>query len=317
MNKKQDLWIVSLCALVLALSPLACERPTDEAWLLEQLGGEPTATPDTAATLDTPTLKAGPTERPPATPQPTATSSPPTFTGPVLAGTPVPRTAGPITTENASQVQDLSRWSKGAMRATAYSPDEQTIAAGSTVGIYLLDAVTLEERAFWPTGAKVIALAYSLDGATLASAESDFSVRVLSVPDGSAVAILYGHTDSVTSVAFAPDGTSLATGSLDGTVRVFRLVDGKAKQTIAESSLGVRCVAVCRVCCGRPRPRKVLRGVRLVPRGVISYCCTLPSDFTTRPFPFRTTCESESRGGALRRANSCVAPDLHTHEYAH
>jgi WD40 repeat protein len=41
------------------------------------------------------------------------------------------------------------------------------------------------------------------------------------------VAVLRGHTKSVSSVAFAPDGKTLASGSADGTIRIWDIGMGK------------------------------------------------------------------------------------------
>ncbi|HEY4143639.1 WD40 repeat domain-containing protein [Pinirhizobacter sp.] len=69
--------------------------------------------------------------------------------------------------------------------------------------------------------------AFSQDGSLLASASSDYSARVWSVPSMRMVALLRGHEDDVEMTAFSPDGTMVATCSRDRTVRVHG-VDGTA-----------------------------------------------------------------------------------------
>jgi WD40 repeat protein len=56
----------------------------------------------------------------------------------------------------------------------------------------------------------VFSVAFSPDGATLASASRDNMVRLWDVATGEIVHTLTGHTNSVFSVAFSPDGTTLA-----------------------------------------------------------------------------------------------------------
>lgn len=63
-------------------------------------------------------------------------------------------------------------------------------------------------------------VAISPDGTWLASASYDGTVRLWS-PDGTQLATLTGHTDSVSSVAISPDSTWLATTSRDRTVRLW------------------------------------------------------------------------------------------------
>lgn len=60
-----------------------------------------------------------------------------------------------------------------------------------------------------------------------ASGGEDDLGYIWDITDGTVVAKLTGHTDSVTSTAFSADGEFIATGGMDGRVRVWRHV-GKA-----------------------------------------------------------------------------------------
>lgn len=70
-------------------------------------------------------------------------------------------------------------------------------------------------------------LAFAADGATLASASYDQTVRVWRVADGSELLALTGHRERITDLAISPDGSLIASASFDGQVRVERLADGK------------------------------------------------------------------------------------------
>ena len=85
----------------------------------------------------------------------------------------------------------------------------------------------------------VTSVAFSPDGALLASASRDNTVRVWDAATGAAVKTLEGHTQEVMSVAFSPDGALLASASWDNTVRVWDAATGAAVKTIALASYAV------------------------------------------------------------------------------
>src|SRR5438132_253227 len=67
----------------------------------------------------------------------------------------------------------------------------------------------------------VNAVAFSPDGALLASGSDDDTVRLWDAATGKATATLKGHADSVLGLAFSPDGRVLASASADDTVKLW------------------------------------------------------------------------------------------------
>src|SRR4051794_40101736 len=67
----------------------------------------------------------------------------------------------------------------------------------------------------------VNSVAFSPNGALLASASHDDTVRLWDAATGAALHTLKGHTGSVISVAFSPNGALLASASRDKTVRLW------------------------------------------------------------------------------------------------
>ena len=89
----------------------------------------------------------------------------------------------------------------------------------------------------------IAAIAYSPDGATLASASADKSIKLWRVSEGKAIATLNGHSDGVTSLAFSPDGERVASGSNDKSVKLWSTVSGKLLATLSGHNDGVTSVA--------------------------------------------------------------------------
>ena len=78
----------------------------------------------------------------------------------------------------------------------------------------------------------VNAVAFSPDGAILASASNDRTVRLWDAKTGEEKQTLEGHSDWVQAVAFSPDGAILASASRDRTVRLWDAKTGEEKQTL-------------------------------------------------------------------------------------
>jgi WD40 repeat protein/DNA-binding SARP family transcriptional activator/tRNA A-37 threonylcarbamoyl transferase component Bud32 len=70
-------------------------------------------------------------------------------------------------------------------------------------------------------------VAFSPDGATVATPADHNSATIWNAGTGTAVRTFAGHTDRVTDVAFSPDGTRLAAASADHTARVWEVATGR------------------------------------------------------------------------------------------
>src|SRR5262249_54848857 len=83
----------------------------------------------------------------------------------------------------------------------------------------------------------VFALAYSPDGALLASGGIDHTVRVWKVAGGALLHELRGHDQLVQKIVFSPDGSRLASVSWDGVLHVWDA--GTGQKLFTQRGLGV------------------------------------------------------------------------------
>src|SRR5688572_2218974 len=81
--------------------------------------------------------------------------------------------------------------------------------------------------------AEVLAVAYSPDRETLATAGADKAVRLWEVGSGKLLATLEGHSDAVAGLAFAPGGKTLASASYDRTIKLWDVAARKELRTLS------------------------------------------------------------------------------------
>ncbi|KAF3190614.1 hypothetical protein TWF788_008135 [Orbilia oligospora] len=89
----------------------------------------------------------------------------------------------------------------------------------------------------------VRAVAFSLDGKTIASGLDDKTVRLWSAGTGRLIGVLEGHKDPVRRVAFSPSGTVLASVSEDKSIIVWDIEGGEVLQRLEGHTKAVNSVA--------------------------------------------------------------------------
>lgn len=131
--------------------------------------------------------------------------------------------------------------------AVAFAPNGQTVASVGDVAVtdspvfknnaillWNIDSVA-QTFALGGHAATVHALAFSPDGALLASGGDDIAVRLWNPVDGSSLAVLDGHPAPIMALAFSPDGRTLASAGSDGTIILWD-VAARAQTRVLQAS---------------------------------------------------------------------------------
>ncbi len=137
--------------------------------------------------------------------------------------------AAAIRVPHAQTWREVLRLGRGVVTDLAWSPDSQTLAAASSIGVWVYTAelepiALLEGHTLW-----VSSVDWSPDGDRLATGSWDDTARIWLLAPGEAgdaasgvpVALLEGHANWVTDVAWSPRGTPVATVSYDLTARLW------------------------------------------------------------------------------------------------
>ncbi|MDO9057494.1 MAG: c-type cytochrome, partial [Bradyrhizobium sp.] len=139
--------------------------------------------------------------------------------------------------------EQVLRFHADAVNAVVLLRDGRAATAGADGRIAIWTAGKAEPDAVLEGHeAPIAALAVSPDGATLASASWDRTVRLWPLAGGSARA-LEGHTQNVNGVAFSPDGRTLVSVSYDLTVRIWPL-SGPSAATVVTIPSPLNAVAI-------------------------------------------------------------------------
>jgi WD40 repeat protein len=133
-------------------------------------------------------------------------------------------------------------------RLVAFSPDGRHVAAGGFGAVVTVWDWARRRRLGAVDGHRggITALAFSRDGASLATADPDGVVKLTDLPAARVRASFraHGRGNGVTTLAFSPDGALVATASyLESEVRLWSAADGESRGPLPGKNSGVRALA--------------------------------------------------------------------------
>lgn len=131
----------------------------------------------------------------------------------------------------------------GAVRSLAFSRDGALLASASSEAVTLWNAMAARTVRVLPVRGGILQVAFSHDDTHLAGAGSDGTVRVWEVATGRELDPLKGHRDWVRGVAFSPDRRTLASVSDDSTVRLWDYLSSQPLGVLEGHEGWVRSVA--------------------------------------------------------------------------
>jgi cytochrome c len=139
--------------------------------------------------------------------------------------------------------EQVLRFHESAVNAVTFLPDGRLATGGEDGRIAVWQPEQpLPAATFQGHTAPIVSLALSPDGATLASASWDRTIRLWSLAGG-ASRVLEGHTQNVNGVAFASDGRALVSAGYDATIRIWPL-NGNGEPFIATVPAALNAVGV-------------------------------------------------------------------------
>ncbi|MGC1467709.1 MAG: WD40 repeat domain-containing protein, partial [Pseudolabrys sp.] len=121
--------------------------------------------------------------------------------------------------------EQVMRFHDGAVNAVACLKDGRIVTAGADARIAIWTRGRPEpDTVLGGHTDPIVGLAQSADGAMLASASWDHTVRLWPLKGG-APRVLEGNSQNVNGVAFSPDGAAVLSAGYDATLRIWRLSD--------------------------------------------------------------------------------------------
>ena len=130
---------------------------------------------------------------------------------------------------------------RAAVNAVRFLDGDRAVTGGDDFDIHLWNLSDGTARRLGRHENRVVALAVSPDGRTVASAGWDGAIGLWTL-DGRPGRLLRGHASSVNDVAFSSDGSRLYSASADGTIRFWDPAAGAETRVFVKGELGINAI---------------------------------------------------------------------------
>ena len=147
-----------------------------------------------------------------------------------------------VATDAAVKVAYTFTGHSGRITALSYRQEIASASLDGTVQVWN-PATGAVARVYREHGGPVLAVAWSPDGALLASGGDDGTVRVWPAATGATLVTYHEHAGPIAAVAWSPDGRWLASAALDGTARVWEARTGQTRVVFRGHGQPVRTLA--------------------------------------------------------------------------
>ncbi len=148
----------------------------------------------------------------------------------------------------ASLRPDQSHWLDGEVISATFTPSGQSLALGTADNRILFATHsdnTWEKSIFYPPTPQQNVLLLTQDGAYLAAANPDQSIRIYLLPEGKLIKTLSGHSNLVRAIVLSQDERTLFSAGFDGVVNRWRFPTG-GQEPIYQSGSEIYALAATR-----------------------------------------------------------------------
>jgi serine/threonine protein kinase/WD40 repeat protein len=212
------------------------------AWRYRQFGAAPPPATNTPA-ITLPTASAPPSAF-------TSTASAATNT-PSIQPTPLPaiptssplqQAAGvtllntPLPALQTKEFKEIARWGIGGVNVVAWSPQGDTIALGTSNGIFIYDSQTRDLKRFIDTTFNVRAMTFNPDGTLITAGSPYGDVGTWKTASGNLSQQITTNSSgsAITAIAYSPNGKNFAVAQRDGNIRYYAVNQNAAILSLLE-----------------------------------------------------------------------------------